>query len=560
MKKILFCWAIGSISAVFGASAVLGAPKVLTEPAGSGEPASLAVPGAAEKMGTAGAGGERLVILHTNDTHSNIEPGADGSGGILQRKAIFDSVRRAEKNVITVDAGDAVQGSLYFKFFRGDVEYPLMNMMDYDIRILGNHEFDNGLEDLARQWKKVEGARLSANYDFTGTVAEGIFDPWTIKKIGGKKIGFLGINVDPESLIVASNYAGMKFKDIVTTANETAEFLKHKKGCDLVVAVTHIGYRESSPGKSFDIELAEKSRDIDIIIGAHSHTLVNPCTPDKTPHIFRNVNGRPVLVAQTGKYGKKIGRIEIDLDELKSSTPADYSYTLIPVTDRFSDEQLDKRMMAFLKPYKHVVDSVNSHVIGYSATSLANDDRNGGYANWTADFAMWYGRLKADSLTLAGHPTGRPELSLMNVGGIRQNMPAGEITEGQLLSTFPFSNSMIMISIKGADIMEALRVAAGKGGEAISGNVRVVTDDEGNLIRVVIDGEEMDPDKTYRLMTIDYVAEGNDDMRSMANHEVIWRDDVEMCAPLLRYVRHTTELGLPVAPDPTGRFIKQIRN
>ncbi len=115
------------------------------------------------------ASAEKLVILHSNDTHSAIEPNADGTGGILQRKAVMDSVRKAEKHVITVDAGDVVQGSLYFKYFRGDVEYPLLNMVGYDIRILGNHEFDNGMEDLAERYKTVKGARLSANYDFSGT-------------------------------------------------------------------------------------------------------------------------------------------------------------------------------------------------------------------------------------------------------------------------------------------------------------------------------------------------------------------------------------------------------
>ena len=134
------------------------------------------------------AAAERLVILHTNDTHSNIESDRNGVGGILPRKAIIDSVRKAEKNVILVDAGDMVQGTLYFKYFRGDVEYPLFNMMGYDVRILGNHEFDNGIDELARNWKKVKGARLSANYDFS--------------KIGFNVIGIFDVNPRLEGLAV----------------------------------------------------------------------------------------------------------------------------------------------------------------------------------------------------------------------------------------------------------------------------------------------------------------------------------------------------------------------
>ena len=263
---------------------------------------------------------EDLVILTTNDTHSNIDFDKDGRGGILPRKAIIDSVRRAEKNVILVDAGDMVQGSLYFKFFRGDVEYPLFNMMNYDIRILGNHEFDNGLKELADHWKDVKADRLSANYGFRGTAAEGLFKPYVIKKIGKRKIGFIGINVDPHSLISKENYEGMTYTDAIKTANETAEMLKKQKKCDLVVAVTHIGY-EPAPGKASDVELARQSRDIDIIIGGHSHTFVDPKTPDKTPYWIKNAAGRPVLVTQTGKYGRNVGYIKIDLDNLAGLLP-----------------------------------------------------------------------------------------------------------------------------------------------------------------------------------------------------------------------------------------------
>ena len=126
---------------------------------------------------------EKIVILHTNDTHSTIDVLPDGTGGVLQRKAIIDSVRNAEKNVILVDAGDIVQGTLYFKYFNGDVEYPVMEMMGYDIRVLGNHEFDNGMESLAGYYKTMNGKPLSSNYDFTGTELEGIFQPYLIREI-----------------------------------------------------------------------------------------------------------------------------------------------------------------------------------------------------------------------------------------------------------------------------------------------------------------------------------------------------------------------------------------
>lgn len=500
---------------------------------------------------------ENLVILHTNDTHSLIDPDKDGRGGVLQRKAIIDSVRKAEKNVILVDAGDMVQGTLYFKYFKGDVEYPLMNMLGYDIRILGNHEFDNGMKDLAKYYKDVKADRLSANYDFSGTELQGMFDPYVIKKVGGKKIGFIGINVDPESLISKENIEGVKFKDVIKTANETAAYLKNRKKCDLVVVVSHIGVVKEND-KATDYDLARASRDIDVIIGGHSHTVIEPDNKGKYPSIVENAAGRPVLIAQTGKYGKKLGYIKIDLDALKSLTPDRYDYELIDVTDRFSEDKLDPKIRAFIAPYKHVVDSVNNRVIGRSLYDLNSDDRNGGYANWAADYARWFGQLVLDSINGTDGMPLRLDLGVMNVGGIRQNMPKGDVTEGEILATFPFANRMVITAVKGADIIDALKVAAKKGGEGISGNVRVVVDNDNNLKRVVIDGREMDPEKIYNVATIDYVAAGNDDLAGFGRGKLLWRDNVEMAVPMLRYVNHLTRLGLPIAPDMNGRFQKEV--
>lgn len=499
---------------------------------------------------------DHLVILHTNDTHSNIDIDANGAGGVLPRKAIIDSVRKAEKNVMLIDAGDMVQGSLYFKKFHGDVEYPIFNMMDYDIRILGNHEFDNGLDQLASYWKNVKGARLSANYDFKGTPAEGLFEPYIIKKIDGRKIGFMGINVDPESLISKFNYEGMKFLPIIETANSTAEFLKNKKKCDLVVAVTHIGYTNSL-GQTGDVDLAKASKDIDIIIGGHSHTFVDPETPEKTPYWIENSIGQPVLVAQTGKYGRNVGQIDIDLDQLHKQRNDFITYSYIPVTDRFPQSSYDERIVKFLQPYKEKVDSINNHVIGKSLYNMKNE-RNGGLANWTGDMALEFCRVLADSLRGAGEDVGLVDMAIMNVGGIRQNMPEGDITEGQILSTFPFSNRYVIAKIKGSDIIQAMNVAAKKGGEAISGNVRVLTGEGDQTVRVIIDGREMDPDKVYTVGSIDYIAQGNDGLVTLANGEIVYEDPCELSVRVLDYVKTKTALGLPVAPDQTGRFQKAV--
>ncbi len=456
--------------------------------------------------------------------------------------------------MLLIDAGDKVQGTLYFKFFKGDVEYPLQNMLGVDISILGNHEFDNGLQALADKERMLKSERLSANYDFKDTPADGLFKPYTIKKIDGKKIGFLGINIDPESIIAQANYEGMGFRNVIESANETAAFLKNKKKCDLVVAVTHIGYVKGND-KTTDPELARASKDIDIIIGGHSHTLIDPKNPDKYPSIVENAEGRPVLIVQSGKSGKHLGQIRVDLDKLKTSTPADYEYSLIEVTDRFPESSLDSNIKNFLQHFTDSLESVKSDVIGFAAQDFINEGRTGIFPNLAADFGSWYGNLVLDSIRQNNPETPQLDFAIMNVGGIRNAIPQGPVTTGQILSTFPFSNRFVILRISGQDIIETMKVAAKKGGEAVSHEMTVVCDSDRNVERVLLNLKEIIPEKTYTVGTIDYVAWGNDDMRSMANGEWIYRDEPEVCAPIIRYVKELSRLGLPMRTDENARFV-----
>lgn len=498
---------------------------------------------------------EQLVILHTNDTHSTIDALADGTGGVLARKAIIDSVRNIEKNVLLIDAGDVVQGTLYFKYFDGDVEYPLLDMMGYDIRILGNHEFDNGMESLAKHYKKMKSTPLSANYDFQGTELEGVFQPYVIKEVDGKKIGFMGINLDPTSIISQKNFGG-KFEEVIPVANSIAKKLKEDENCDMVVAVTHIGYNKVND-KTCDIELAESSTDIDLIIGGHTHTLIDPAHPEINPSLIKNANGKPVRIVQTGKQGLYLGKLSIDLDNLPLEGGDQITYELIPVTDRFPQESYDKEIIKFLEPYRAGVDSVNNVVIAYSEYDL-DKTRTGGLANLTADIGYFHGKAIADSLQNLGIDFPNIDMSIMNVGGIRHHIAKGAVTEGRILSTYPFSNKVVVIGVKGSDIIEALRVSAAKGGEAVSENVRVVTDPLGNLKRVVIDGKEMDPDREYIVSTIDYVAEGNDDLVSLANHRKLFECNEELAVPIMLWIKKQQALGLKLAPDLGSRFVVDV--
>lgn len=497
---------------------------------------------------------QHLVILHTNDTHSHIDA-ENGIGGVLQRKAIIDSVREAEKNVMVVDAGDIVQGSLYFKLFGGKVEYPLMDMMGYDIQILGNHEFDNGIDSLARFYPATKTVKLSSNYDFTGTPLEGVFVPWTVREVEGKRVGFLGLNLNPEGMIAPGATGAMKFNDIIDAANRTAEFLRKKEKCDVVIAVSHIGYEDKdNPQLTMDPEVAAKSKDIDIIIGGHSHTLISP-VDSRLPYRIKNAGGKDVIVAQTGRYGAKIGKIDVDLRNPRKSV-----YSLIDVAG-IDSSRFDRDIMRFLEPYRHVVDSVNARSVGMAASDMPNTKK---YAtslaatNLISDISQWYGSLVLDSLARNGSDIqSYSDLAVMNSGGVRRPIPVGTVYEGEVYDAFPFPNKFWIMRFKGSDLDTLLRQAVEKGSQGVSANVRIsVKPGTSEVEGIMIDGRPIDPDRDYYLTTIDYLGKGGDYMDSFKKGEVVWKDTLEMCAPVMRYVVEHEKNGIPVGSDTESRIVE----
>lgn len=253
---------------------------------------------------------KKIVILGTNDTHSRIEPIPEndrnygGMGGVVAREAFIDGIRKQNQNVLLFDAGDFVQGTPYFNLFHGRVEAQAMNLMKYDAGTLGNHEFDYGLDSLKMIVKKLNFPILNCNYDFSETVLKDDIKPYVILKRFGLKIGVLGVGVDPEGLIQKNKYEGMLFKPAISSVNFYAKILKDSKKCDLVVCLSHLGYND-------DIKLAEQSKNVDIIIGGHSHTYM------EKPDMRKNLDGKEVLIFQTGKSGAYVNKIEVELDKIK---------------------------------------------------------------------------------------------------------------------------------------------------------------------------------------------------------------------------------------------------
>jgi len=253
-------------------------------------------------------GQQKLVILHTNDTHSRIEPlpETDKSyplmGGVINREGVIDSIRKVEKNVILIDAGDFVQGTPYFNMFHGRVEAEAMNIMKYDVGTIGNHEFDYGLDTMKMIFETLKYPIVNCNYDFSETVLKDMIKPYIILKRDGIKIGIIGAGIDPDGLIQKDKYEGMIYNPAIDCVNHYAAILKKREKCDVIICLSHIGIND-------DRLLAQSSRYVDAIIGGHSHTFM------KQPDILKNRDNKDILVYQVGKNGAFIGRTELILEK-----------------------------------------------------------------------------------------------------------------------------------------------------------------------------------------------------------------------------------------------------
>ena len=477
---------------------------------------------------------DNLVILHTNDTHSAIDPASDGMGGILRRKVIVDSVRQANDNVLLVDAGDAVQGTLYYTLFGGEVERKLMDDMGYDIQILGNHEFDSGMDALVRQISQSEATWLTTNYDVSATPLAEYFAPYAVKEYGDRKIGFIAINLDPEGMISAANCTGVRYLDGVKAANATAWHLKHNERVDMVVALTHIGYNAGA--RPQDLDIARSSEDIDIIIGGHSHTLINPEAEEGPQCRIANEAGDTILVVQTGSLGKYVGEIDIDLETMAAK------YRLIAVDSRL-DSRIDEGAAAILEPYRHDVDSILGIKIGRAAAPFVKQDF--GLVNLITDIVY------AAGSDLNGAPV---DMAVMNKGGIRCNMPSGDITRGLIMQMLPFDNRIVLLDIKGSDLAAGFDVMAGRLGDGVSNATAVYDPETNKCSSILIGGNPLDPDKTYRIATIDYLATGGDYMKSFKNGVETGRSNEILYEDVIKYLGMSPYKGKKIKPDTKVRM------
>lgn len=275
----------------------------------------------------------KLVFLHTNDVHSRIDPfpmdgsANQGRGGVAARAALIKKIRAEEKNVMLLDAGDIFQGTPYFNFYGGELEIKMMSMMAYDAGIMGNHDFDNGVEGFHKQLPHANFPIINSNYDFSDTILNGKTIPYKVFKKDGLKIGIFGLGIELTGLVNKQQYGNTKYLDPIEKSLGMERFLKQELKCDLIVCLSHLGYKYQTK-KVSDILLAQNTNYIDLIIGGHTHTFL-----DK-PDSIRNLRGAETLINQVGFAGINLGRIDF-IFHRKNSQKITYSSDLQIIETNF---------------------------------------------------------------------------------------------------------------------------------------------------------------------------------------------------------------------------------
>ena len=447
-----------------------------------------------------------FVILFTNDFHSQIEPlskeetyNAD-RGGAKRIKALVDSVRTAEKTVFLADAGDFVQGTYYFSLLNGVVEMDIMKELGYDVRTLGNHEFDKKMTCLSDMLTWSPTPVVTSNYDFTQSIIAGRVEQSMIIEKNGIKVGFIGLNVKLDNLVTPSACEGVQWQNAINVADNLAKGLRDQ-GADIVIALSHLGYEKNSSEVYYDRGIAMNTRHIDMIIGGHSHTFLNYAD------YVKNLDNESVPVVQTGSKGICLGYAKIKLDDKGKPT---FTYKLIPVKNHL-DKKLDHEFSSLIDTYTASVSAKMEVVIGNCPQAIRKGAPESALYNLTGDALVWMAREYMDTDV---------DVSLYNSGGLRAEISAGNLTIGDVYAVYPFDNVLSVITLKGSDLKAMFNYVASNGGLPVNSGVKLVINNK-KVKSVTVHGKAIDNNKTYTVATIDYLV----DMKRYGFENAITRSD-----------------------------------
>lgn len=488
-----------------------------------------------------------LTIIHTNDTHSQFDArinNGDTLGGFIERAAIIEAMRETDPNLLYFDGGDMVQGSPYFNIFKGLVEMQGMNLLGLNAATLGNHEFDNGQAFLVEMIKKADFPFLSCNLNCDSTILAPYIKKHIIIQHNNMQIGVTGITTALGDLVSNNHLHGIQFIDPLEAANQQAAILR-EQGCDLIIVLSHVGYeRNDTTG---DRRIALLSENIDLIIGGHTHTNLEHGVT------LTNAKGQPVTITQTGGRENAMGRIRIEMQPDTLGTPAKWMVKNITCDKLYpKDYNLTgkgKEAQTFLQPFTDSLQSQMDITIGHAPVTMQRFRPQSPLGNFTAD-ALRYMSAK--------HLEQMADVAIMNIGGIRSDLDSGTVTIGDIYRSFPFENSLTLLQIKGDQLELLLQRLAGKKLEALSGvQITLQTINHKTIAKDIrVGGKKIDPNRYYWIATIDYLAEGNDGLRALANPNRRIDTGILLRNMMITYISELTQKGKPVAASIDNRVIE----
>ena len=432
-------------------------------------------------------------VLHTNDLHSHLDSMPRLATAItgIRREAGLD-------NTLLLNAGDAVSGSIYFNLYHGQAVLWFLNYLDYDVMCLGNHEFDGGLETLTNF---VNGARfhiISANLEFP---SEGLLHkaitPWVIIEKNGARYGIIGLTTE-ETAAISELGAEVIINEHIAAARHAVNELK-RSGINRIIALTHIGWDD-------DLELAREVGDIDIIIGGHTHTVpgVYPTVVDE--------DGSPTLIAQAGEYARYIGHLRVTFDG--SGVVKDWTGSeLVRLDEKVAE---DAACAAKVAEYRAPVQQRLAAVIGNTLVDLDGERTN------VRSRETNLGNLVADSMLSRASHAGAG-IAIISGGGIRDSIPRGDITLGQVQAVLPFDNYLVAFDLTGEQIMAALENGVSQV-EDVQGKfpqvagLRFIWNPGAKPGNRIVSAEvkkgggyvSINPSATYRVVTNNFLYQGGD--------------------------------------------------
>lgn len=506
----------------------------------------------------AGKEAYQLRILHTNDHHARIEPVMNGStpvhGGVSRRKTLIDALRKDGKkqNMLLIDAGDVFQGTLYFNQYRGLADLEFYNALEYDMVAVGNHEFDIGQQALADFISRANFPVLSANIKTDrSSPLHGMITPWVVKWVGGHPIGFIGVTTE-ETAVLSNPGPGLSFTSAMDAVRLGVADLRGR-GVKKIIVLSHLGI-------TADRELGRSVEGIQAIIGGHSHTpmgaMVSPADTSRPyPEVVPAPSGKPVIVATDWEWGRWLGDLTLGFDDNGDITSVVVGHPMEVSPSIAPDKGFEKRIAVFAEP----ISALRKTIVGEASVALngARTDVRSKETNLA--------NLIADS-TLMKTAAAGSQVAIVNGGGVRTSIPAGPVTLGQVLEVLPFGNTLVVMTVTGKQLWEALengvsQVETGAGRFSQVGGMRFTWDSAAAVGKRIISVDigsgtnfkPIDLNANYRLVVNNFIATGGDGY-SVLNQGTNRLDTGFLDSDTMaEYIRAKS----PVSPQLEGRITKK---